>query len=259
MITCHLKGGVGNQMFQIAATEALAKRNNDVAGYNLYTCQTRLQGNPSTHYKDTLFKKLGKIDPYTDSMQFLSSYQEPEFAYHEIPYKPGLVLNGYFQSEKYFTDCADHIRNLFTFEDDTLFDVKNILNMIKAPITSVHIRRGDYLNFPNAHPTCSLDYYKQAMALFPDNVFIIISDDIKWAKDTFGATNHLYLSFKDDLFDLCAMTLCNNNIIANSSFSWWGAWLNQNPDKKVVAPGVWFGSELNHDTKDIYCKDWIII
>lgn len=264
MITCHLKGGLGNQMFQIAATEALALRNNDKAGYDLYTCKTSLQGKPSTYYKDSLFKKLNKINPYFDKFHF--SYQELEFKYTEIPYQPNLVLNGYFQSEKYFADCKDHILNLFDLgqiSEELSSPVTNLITALRfnnLTLTSLHVRRGDYLKFPGAHPTCPVEYYTEAMNMFQDNnIFIVISDDIEWCKENIKGTNIMYSTNKNDIQDLLLMSLCDNNIIANSSFSWWGAWLNQTPDKKVVAPGKWFGNDLNHDTKDIYCKDWIII
>ena len=126
-------------------------------------------------------------------------------------------------------------------------------------ICSIHVRRGDYLTKPNIHPTQTINYYMDAVKLMsPNTLFLVFSDDIGWCKDNFkDFTNIVFIEGNSDYEDLLLMSLCDNNIICNSSFSWWAAWLNQNPNKKVVAPKLWFGSGLNHNTKDITPENWI--
>ena len=129
---------------------------------------------------------------------------------------------------------------------------------VGKPITSVHVRRGDYLKHTDVYCLCDVDYYKKSMELVGDSFFIFISDDIDWCKEHFAPLIHLFkdISIKfsegnDELTDLMLMKYCHHHIIANSSFSWWGAWLCINPEKKVIFPPKWFGPACNHDSKDL--------
>ena len=115
------------------------------------------------------------------------------------------------------------------------------------------------MNLPNHHPACNLGYYKEAIKLMDVNKFIVFSDDMSWCKENFVGDEFIFMENNSDYIDLWLMSLCDNNIIANSSFSWWGAWLNQNPNKKVIAPKKWFGPAINHNTKDLIPESWIII
>jgi len=144
------------------------------------------------------------------------------------------------------------VREEFTFRKE-----------VEAPSTSmvsVHVRRGDYLKLSDHHPACTLEYYDKAMSKFDGCKFLIFSDDKKWCLENFNKEN-CEISFNSDAVeDLQLMSLCDHHIIANSSFSWWGAWLGRNKDKKVIAPKEWFGPAKNdHNTKDLYCKDWIVL
>ena len=105
--------------------------------------------------------------------------------------------------------------------------------------TSVHIRRGDYLKLSDIFSLCSKEYYINAMRKLENQKFIFVSDDIKWVKQNFKGDNIFYSELNDDILDLTLMTMCSNNIIANSSFSWWGAFLNKNKNKQVFAPEYW--------------------
>ena len=126
---------------------------------------------------------------------------------------------------------------------------------------SIHVRRGDYLNLSEHHPLCDIEYYKDAMEHMPnDTVYLVFSDDISWCKENFLGDNYIFIEDNSDIFDLYLMSLCHNNIIANSSYSWWGAWLNNNKNKIVVSPKMWFGpAKVGLDTKDVHCKNWIKI
>lgn len=254
MITCSLKGGLGNQMFQIAATYSLAIDNNDSAIFDLDKCYTPLQGKTSNHYKGSIFKNLET----SSDIQFENFYKEISFNYSKIPYSKNLLIDGYFQDENYFAHNSEKVKDLFHLDNS----IKNkIIDNFSTPLescVSVHVRRGDYLLFPEIHPICDVNYYLEAMNYFkPDTKFIFISDDINWVKNTFRNNNYLYADFKDEIFDLILMTLCGSNIIANSTFSWWGAYLNKNKNKKILCPPVWFGPE--GPKENIIPSNWLKI
>ena len=256
MITCNLIGGLGNQMFQIAATHALALRNNDEAGFDLYKCYTPLQGNVSDKYKNNFFSKLRNVS----NIKINFSYHEPSFSYNKIQYSKELVLNGYFQSERYFIDYKKEIIDLFNMEESPLVtDYLVPFKTMDIPITAIHVRRGDYLKNPDFHPVCSVEYYKKAMEKIGPSNFIFISDDMEWVKENFSGANIWYSNFTDEINDFKLMASCDNNIISNSSFSWWGAYLNRNEDKRIIAPSKWFGPKGPQDIQDIFPYNWEII
>lgn len=256
MISSHLQGGLGNQMFQIAAAHALALRNGTESCFDLAGCYTPLQGNPSTKYKNNILSKItqANITYHRDV------YYEPNFCYNELPNKKSLIISGYFQSEKYFNDYKKEIIDLFDLSpspnvSDYLFGFVNM----KYPTTAVHVRRGDYLKNPDFHPVCSVEYYKKAMNDIGKSNFIFVSDDMEWVKENFKDANIWYSNFTDEISDFKLMSLCDNNIISNSSFSWWAAYLNKNESKKVIAPKKWFGPKGPQDTQDIIPSEWVII
>lgn len=256
MISCSLQGGLGNQMFQIAATVALSLKNNDTYGINLDICYTPNQGNLANKYSNSIFKKINKSNNYS----FTNFYQEPKFSYTEIPYQTNLLLRGYFQSEKYFVDYKEQIKNLFHFSEENKQTIEQYFeDKIKndKPITSVHIRRGDYLLFSDVHLVCTLEYYNKAIKFIGESNFVFISDDIQWVKENFKSENYYFPEFNDEILDLTLMTMCDNNIISNSSFSWWGAYLNEFKEKKVICPYKWFSNRGPLDTQDVLPNDWI--
>jgi len=179
-------------------------------------------------------------------------------------------LEGYWGSEKYFKDIENIIRKEFTLKDKPDAINQKMISRIKnCDSVSIHIRRGDYIfdeKTNKYHGVCNLDYYLKAIALVAKKVkkpyFFIFSDDIRWAKQ------NLHLKFpcvyvnhnigKKDYEDLRLMSNCCHNIIANSSFSWWGAWLNKNKDKIVIAPKKWF-TDKSINTKDLIPKQWLKI
>jgi hypothetical protein len=235
-------GRLGNQLFQISAAIGLANINGDAAKF--YNWEY------SRYFKNPLNFGLSQSE-------IREIYQEKGFHYTEIPYKNGLDLIGYFQSEKYFKDSEDLIRYHLEFRDDLLTseEISQTENSC-----AIHVRRTDYLKFQDYHPVQDLEYYNAGIQYMRDkgiNDFIIFSDDIQWCKENFGIC-FKYSENKSDIKDLALMTKCKSFIIANSSFSWWGAWLNKNPDKKVISPNRWFGpAKSDVITEDIYCSDWI--
>lgn len=243
---------LGNQLFQIANAYAVAKRNRDQLIIPVWDY--------AKHFN-------GPFIQGQDNWQFVVAektfgYNPVQLVNHAVGYqKMNVALYGYFQSEKYFQDCAADIRSIFSISHNS--EVFEEVQMNREAIAacgktcSVHIRRGDYLNYPSHHPTLSADWYARAMSKFhPDTVFWIFSDDIEWVKSNIHAQNVCY-QHSSDISDFFTMSACNDHIIANSSFSWWAAWLNPDGRKKVIAPSQWFGSALSHhDTRDLYCTGW---
>jgi hypothetical protein len=257
-VSSILMGGLGNYMFQIAAAYAYAKRYNMHIGFNC--AESSGPHKHITEYQNNVLKGVNLY--YTRRNQPLQ-HSESGFHYQEIPnYKNNILLYGYFQSEKYFKDYEDEIRDLFMSYDVELSDeLKELLNSENT--CSIHVRRGDFLKYPNNHPVQNMNYFLKAIKQMPkDSVFLIFSDDIQWCRQNFPdlPEKFKFIEGNKDYEDLYIMSRCKNNIICNSTFSWWGAWLNNNPDKIVVAPATWFGpAYAGHNTNDLYCEGWIKI
>lgn len=292
MIIANINGGLGNQMFQYANAKALANRKgvDFLADISLYEKKVMHQGfelgrifdlSVGLATKADLNKVLGAFhSPLTNRIlarlpllknmpkRFIS---EPHFEYwgglQACP--ENAYVFGYWQSEKYFIDHEEQIRRDFSFKSFT--DSKNTklaLQIKESPCSvSIHIRRGDYLSNPTAnayHGVLSPSYYAAALEYlskeFPNLELFIFSDDIEWVKQNLELSNH-QVSFvshntgTNSYQDMALMSLCDHHVIANSSFSWWGAWLNSSTDKTVIAPKNWFIKPIN--TKDLIPSSWI--
>jgi hypothetical protein len=254
MLTCNLIGGLGNKMFQIATTYSLSLDNNDECIFE-FSEQANAHQNMTT-YIDNIFRNINFGVSNCDLI-----YREPHFHYSKIPYMDNLRLLGYFQSEKYFSKHREQILKLFSIDSiNKQLISKKYNSLFEHKTCSLHVRRGDYLGLPNHHPICDIGYYKEAMEQIDENVvYLVFSNDIEWCKNNFIGNNFIFITGESDYIDMWLMSLCNHNIIANSSFSWWGAWLNKNQNKKVIYPKKWFGSALNHNTNDLIPEGWIII
>jgi hypothetical protein len=173
-------------------------------------------------------------------------------------------LRGYFQTEKYFKHIEKEIRSDFTFKNEILVPCKEMIESVENPI-ALHVRRGDYIQNSENHFNLPIAYYEAALSKFDANRNVIVfSDDPVWCHDegTFADDRFIISENEDNRVDLCLMSLCDDFIIANSSYSWWGAWLSTNKDKTVIAPSQWFGKTgytKDHDTKDLIPNDWTII
>tara|TARA_R100000951_G_scaffold112169_2_gene112108 strand:+ start:63 stop:830 length:768 start_codon:yes stop_codon:yes gene_type:complete len=253
MVNSNLMGGLGNYLFQIASSLSLALDNRDTLIYD--DSDVTVVHKPIETYKDNIFRNINfsKIN-YT-----VVHYNEPNFHFDKIKYVPNIRLNGYFQSEKYFNHQRDKILEFFSPTTAIREKIKSKYPFIgKSNVCSIHVRRGDYLRLPYHHPVCSSMYYGEAINhMGGDNIFLVFSDDIEWCKTTFKGSSFIFVENNTDFEDLYLMSMCDNNIIANSSFSWWGAWLNDNKNKKVVAPSVWFGPAIKNNTKDLIPENWI--
>jgi hypothetical protein len=296
MIVSQLKGGLGNQMFQYAFGRALSIKFNtplylDLSfledkkfwdqyiyrsyGLNIFDISCKLNGNT----KRELFfptSKFNTIKKFIDFITQLLGYrilEEDKIALESLTQliTKNTYLVGYWQSELFFKDYAAIVLNDFTFhrKSEKNHLISNKIQSVES--VGVHIRRGDYvsnLSTLNLHGICSMDYYKKAMdyilRLIPNAVFYFFSDDPQWVFNNFDSTvnNHIisWNTDSDSYEDMRLMSLCKHNIIANSSFSWWGAWLNQNSQKIVLAPANWFANpEMNDKAHNITPPTWIRI
>ena len=260
MISCKLIGGLGNQMFQIATTKALALANN--VGCCFGDSNTPNQGRNAFEYKYSVFLNT-PFHPFI----YKTLYREPTFTFSPIPFKDEMMLSGYFQSPKYFDTYKEDIQKLFLRQDKLTILKKKYRAKLKDSV-SIHIRRGDYVDNPNLELLD--DYYIKALDLILGHLkiknILVFSDDIIWTKlyfskklSTYEAKKVHYIERLEDYEDMYLMSLCRHNIIANSSFSWWGSYLNKNPNKMVIAPMKWFKEGSGLSEVDIYTKEMIVI
>lgn len=220
-------GRLGNQLFQIAATIGIAKKSNHSFVF------------PKWKYSGYFLNALPE-----GSLPGAKKYRQAHPWYYpiELDYR-NWDLEGYFQSELFFAEEKDLIRHYFkpVKEIDEYISHK-YGSLLKDNTCSVHVRRADYLKFNLTYPPLSKSYYDAAMSAFNnDTLFIFFSDDINWCRKNFTGKNLYFMSGESEINDLFLMSKCKSHIIANSSFSWWGAWLNPDERKKVIAPSYWFG------------------
>jgi len=260
-------GRLGNQIFQYAACYTAAKRlgvefiipEKNIDNIKQDGCYD-FSNNQWIPYNFRMYDCFEITTPKGE-VNINNIFQEPHFHYTEtfnnIP--DNTSIQGYYQSEKYFINYKDDIIKEFTFKENILTEAKNIISSIKdKEIVAIHVRRGDNIINPT-FPTIGMDYIQEALNIFSDKEynFLIISDDVPYCKDVFP--EGVYFSEgTNDLVDLCLMSLSNHNVTSNSSFSWWGAYLNPNPNKKIIAPSNWF-KDKSINTNDLIPNNWIII
>lgn len=275
MLIVKFQGGLGNQMFQYAFYKRLS-----LEGKKVKADLSEYQYDKRAFQLNNVFPFvcIQKVNPLARRL-YLPSYRLRHFSPLYIgESNPGEFdsrflrtlngfLDGYWQSEQYFKNIKGELLNDFRFPEtipQDIYDRK--VRMQKQETVSVHVRRGDYLkpeNAPIFGGICTLQYYQKAIDYFRrflnNPVFYFFSDDMDWVKANLKAANAVYidnsqLSPDYSWYDLLLMSQCKHNIIANSSFSWWGAWLNQFPEKKVVCPTRWSNQEL---FPDILNENWI--
>ena len=249
-------GRFGNQMFQYAALKGIARKH----GYDFCIpsgpkTEDGFRDEENQHKLLMAFKmpKVKLVDKFPAPY-----FQETKNTFDEDLFencKDNVNLYGFFQTEKYFKHIEDEIRNDFTFVDDILKPCIDAFN--SEDLIGLHIRRSDYVQKQNYHPLCTLDYYKEALEKLPKKVpVVVVSDDPEWCSDQsiFDSDRFLISESDDNIVDMCILSTCKYHIIANSSFSWWGAWLANS--EKVIAPKVWFGPAANLDDSDIVPERW---
>ena len=265
-------GRLGNQMFQYAALLGIANKLNSSPRVPIENSFSMIDAHLDLNTGQYIKSKLDLLDCFNvTTSNFVSKnfikttniYQERFFHFDDQVFNinDNTDLHGYYQSDKYFNHCSDLIRKEFTFKDAILNKCKDML-MPYSNTVSIHVRRGDYVGLQNHHPLMTAEYYQNSlMNYFGDDeyTFLVFSDDISWCKGVFPE-GVIFMEGNSQFEDMCLMSLCNHNIIANSSFSWWAAWLNNNKDKKVIAPKTWFGPAYYHyNTNDLYPTNYITL
>lgn len=294
MIITRLIGGLGNQMFQYAAGRALSLRMGvelkvDTSGFETYGLrryelgaypiaaeiaspeELALVGGgvpaPRSRWRSVLHRWIGG-----SSVPSPALYREPHFPFDAdlARQSPPIYMDGYWQSERYFSDVAEILRrDLTPREPLDPVNAETASEIVGSEAVSLHVRRGDYVTnaHTNAyHGTCSLDYYRAAIEHIGSHVasprLFVFSDDADWTRKNLNTdlpTTYVSANPPDRGFrDIQLMSLCRHHVIANSSFSWWGAWLNPRSDKIVVAPSQWFAAGGN-DTRDLVPDRWVRI
>ncbi len=275
-VSAELKGGLGNQLFQIANTLAYSWKYRLTPVFKKIK-KSQSMGKSKSVYWKTVFRKL---PVYKNLPSELITINENKFIYHKIPSpdqipdikkKNGIIFEGYFQSVKYFDNYRKGLLKYLYFISSSKkkYLKKKYLKIYDKNIISIalHIRRSDYLKVPNVFTNLlETNYYKKSITYFQERLsksnyqFIIFSDDQEWSKSyiktTFPNLNSIFPIEKDYL-ELYLMSCCNHQIIANSSFSWWGAYLNRNPEKIIIAPKKWFGPDGPVKWDSLYGDGWI--
>jgi hypothetical protein len=268
-----IAGGLGNQMFQYAYYYSLKSKKR----YSYYYAAPYYKHNGYELHRVFGISKNTILSLYLRFLKKLKPFVTRNIDtnwgnYIKIPATDKLIVchSGYWQCEKYFIKAADQLKKKFRFNLNKL-DAQNIsiLNTIKSTQSvSVHIRRGDYYSNKGANDLlgniCNINYYQKAIQkintlLTCEITLFIFSDEPDWFKNKYSKANTIYIDWntgKDSWIDMFLMSQCKHNIIANSSFSWWGAWLNNNPQKKIIAPRKWF-NHIEHC--DIVPQEWIKI
>lgn len=285
----RIAGGLGNQMFQYAFLRSLEKHYGETVladirhfdskimhnGFELQDifnidCAIADNGQISQYSRNLKSYRISRVirkifpNKKTEFVEISSSKFNPEvFSHNDKVY-----FEGYWQCEKYFLEIENIIRTDFTFAQPLTSENRDfICKSQNYDTVSVHIRRGDYLKHPLYKGICDLSYYSESIKYIKNKVqspyFVIFSNDITWCKEhilpLLNDDRHTFVDWNtgsESYNDMRIMSHCSHNIVANSSFSWWGAWLNNNPNKIVIAPKCWDNKSKEHD---ILCKSWILI
>lgn len=260
-ISCNLQGGLGNQLFQIFTAISTALDNNYKFVFN-YLMPKNLKDHASKSYRDSIFRFIRRME--LNKKQW-NIYNEISFNFNKINIDKNLdniLLNGYFQSYKYFDHNKKKILKYLNMEENKYLKNYNCITKILGENTvAIHVRRGDYLDYPLYHYNLTEIYYKKALRHFNNQKFsfIIFSDDIEYCKNSkiFDKLNKIhFVEEKDTIFNFYLMMFCQNIILSNSSFSWWATYLSNK--NKVIAPGNWFGINGPKNIKDLFLPTWII-
>lgn len=273
MLTIKIMGGLGNQLFQIFTLISTAKDSN-VPFY--FKSDEKVERSDRPFYWDNFFKRL---TPFLKILRPRIMYKEPHYHYSPIPIShlsknDNITLFGYFQSHRYFHHNKDIIERLISVDSFRQTIMEQNIHIPFEKTVSLHFRIGDYINHPNHHPIMTLTYYKNCISrliqlthndqwnilyFYEENNSDIVSNHIRKLEEWFP--NITFMGVDHSLVDweqMILMSLCQHNIIANSTFSWWGAYLNKHNDRLVFYPDVWFGKAAgNRNMADLFLNDWI--
>lgn len=275
MLTCYLQGGLGNQLFQIFTTISYALTHKRPFAF---TKQQQLDSKRSTYWHSFL-SPLAKFTRDINYSHF-NKLSEKAFTYHKLPSSTveNIVLYGYFQSPLYFAEHAEAIIRLLRIEERKTVVLKKIepYKIVLRECISLHFRQGDYKQLPQHYPLLTYEYYHKSINHIytliqktqqPITTLLIFCEqsDLPTISPILKQLQAAFPTLKlqmapptlSDWEQLLVMSLCSHNVIANSSYSWWGAYFNNNPEKIVCYPANWFGPKLQHnDIKDLCSTFW---
>jgi Glycosyl transferase family 11 len=236
LITCQLQSGLGNQLFQIAATVATGYRNQSPVAFD-FDCHIPLtQGRPPHSYRSNL---LSRVEVKTIE-RGLPRFIERSDRFELPPNQPALLLQGSFQCREYFVDAEDIIKDLFKLDSNLISQLRIECNLNSQPNCNVHVRRGDYLRNPPAGLYPLPDgYFQAAIAKLPqDTLLVVCSDDIAYCHTLFAGLNCVFFEEDDDVKNFHLIAACDRQIISNSTFSWWASYLSAS-SIPAIAPRQW--------------------
>jgi len=252
MVTCTRLGRsrLGNQMFQYAMLRGIAAKR----GFEVALPSGR-------HISLWKFNLISERRNGKHSACHVYSEKEFSFSFNPIVFEQpdDTDFDGFFQSEKYFKHIESEIRSTFVFSKQDIAEVY-ANNGLKdnRPLVGVHVRQGDYINHPR-FAQLGVGYFQNAMSLFPNATFVVISNGMPWCQQNIKGDQIKFFQGSSPFVDMAAMTICDHNIISNSTFGWWGAWLNPSPSKRVVRPSKWWGPRWPHlEDRDICPDSWEI-
>lgn len=279
----QILGGLGNQMFQYAFYKSLklngkAEVKIDISDFETYKLHNGFELSKVFHIDKGIIAKSNEIEALKDTFPFFKIrkkinllksthfIEKKVYKFDEkLLLKDNLYFQGYWQSNKYFENIEQELRNDFNFKIDLFDKNKDIVEKIRnTQSCSIHIRRGDYINHRFFRGICDLEYYQKAIKkikeLYPNTVFFVFSNDVNWCKVNLKKDEEFnYIDWnnaENSFIDMYLMSQCKNNIIANSTFSWWGAWLNINKNKVIIKPKIWINI---HDNVELKLKGELII
>ena len=259
-VSIELLGGLGNRLFQFASSYGIAKKQNKKV--EIFEEFIHSNSHSTNNYFDTIFRKINKSKKIPSDKKW-NIFREPDcnsYTYYDIPYSHNNIkLLGYFQNENYFFDVEDEIRDIFEIEEERYHKLLKLYPDVKDRFF-IHVRRGDYINNPLHYVELS-NYYRDIIQYIKNNFdknskFYLFSNDINYCStiEYFQDENINYIVDLDEIDTLYLMSLCERGGIApNSTFSWWGGWLNKNPNKIVFYPTKWLNNtNLNPNWKGSY-------
>ena len=273
-VTSKFMGGVGNQMFQIAVAYAISRKYHKKLLFQKMQFDGCRQGSHPSKYYTNLFQKL----PFVESVSSCLQISEKSFTYTSVENDiqdafqmgvPGICFHGYWQSDLYWREYSNEIRDLFTpvggivsyLEQNS--DIFTVYPELKNPhdYCFLGIRRGDYITHAHVHNPCGMTYYRGAMERLKKERYYISSDDIEWCKANFQGDQYRFFELKDDLIQLFVSTLFRNYIISNSTFHWWGSFLSIYKEPTIIAPDKWiFGPDVTPiEYNTIYRESMIVL
>ena len=253
-------GRLANQMFQYASLKGIARNRGyefSIPPANVFGKRDPVVATAELNIYDVFgLDKKNKVGLIPNQVLMERMHTFDAELFENCP--DNIDIFGYYQTQKYFEHIEDEIRDDFTFDSELIKSCKEFLEYtyVFRDVIALHIRRGDYVSNPN-HPSQSMEYYQRGLEMLPDLDVIVFSDDSEWCKqqEIFSSDRFSISEGNTTDADLCLMSMCQYHVIANSSFSWWGAWLAKS--KKVIAPKNWFGGDcVNKDVSDMEFANW---